>query len=76
MTPHHNTGARFVAQSNVKRLMIHRITSTGMGANSTSVRLRKGKATKWNVSLTRRYVFLGSGWEVDVPLQPRNVMTK
>jgi len=45
LTPHHSTGARFVAQSKVKRLMIHMMTSTGMGANSTSVRLRKGRAT-------------------------------
>jgi hypothetical protein len=43
-TPHHRTGARLVAQSKVNRLMNQRITSTGMGARRTSVRLRKGRA--------------------------------
>ena len=51
MTPHHSTGARFVAQSNVKRLISHMTTSTGIGASNTSVLLRKGKAKiSWSVN--------------------------
>ena len=44
LTPHHNTGAKFVAQSKVNRLMTHMMTNTGIGASRTSVRLRKGRA--------------------------------
>lgn len=44
LTPAQSTGARFVAQSNVKRLTSQMMTRTGIGANSTSVRLRKGIA--------------------------------
>lgn len=43
-TPHHRTGAKFVAQSKVNKLISQSTTSTGMGARSTSVRLRKGSA--------------------------------
>lgn len=43
-TPHHSTGARLVAQSKVNKLMNQRMTSTGIGARRTSVRLRKGRA--------------------------------
>lgn len=50
-TPHHSTGAKLVAQSNVKRLMTHRITSTGMGTKSTSVRLKNGRAKGRPVSM-------------------------
>lgn len=50
LTPHHNTGARLVAQSNVKRLISHITTSTGTGASSTSVLLRKGRAVINKVS--------------------------
>lgn len=50
MTPHHKTGARLVAQSNVNRLMTQRITRTGIGARRTSVRLRKGRAARSLVS--------------------------
>jgi hypothetical protein len=45
-TPHHKTGARLVAQSNVNRLMNHVLTSTGTGARRTSVLLRKGRALR------------------------------
>lgn len=44
LTPHHNTGARFVAQSNVNKLMNQIIPRTGIGARRTSVRLRNGRA--------------------------------
>lgn len=44
LTPHHSTGAKFVAQSNVKRLMSQRTARTGIGASRTSVRLRNGNA--------------------------------
>ena len=45
-TPHHNTGAKFVAQSNVNKLISHKTMRTGMGASRTSVRLRKGSAVE------------------------------
>ena len=44
LTPHHKTGARFVAQSKVNKLISQMMISTGIGARSTSVLLRKGKA--------------------------------
>jgi len=44
LTPHHSTGAKFVAQSKVNRLTSQTITRTGMGARRISVRARKGSA--------------------------------
>lgn len=44
VTPHHNTGAKLVAQSKVKRLINQITSSIGIGAKSTSVRLRNGNA--------------------------------
>lgn len=43
-TPHHKTGARLVAQSNVNRLISQMTASTGIGDNTISVLPRKGKA--------------------------------
>jgi len=59
VTPHHSTGARFVAQSKVKRLMSQITTRTGTGASRTSVLLRNGRAVvKRSVSVS----FLARNW--------------
>lgn len=54
LTPHHSTGARLVAQSNVNRLISHKMKSIGIGTNSTSVRLRKGRARMNDQSRVRQ----------------------
>lgn len=43
-TPHHITGAKLLAQSNVNKLMNHKTSNTGMGESRISVRLRNGNA--------------------------------
>ena len=45
-TPHQRTGAKWVAQSNVNKLMNHTTINTGTGESRTSVLLRKGSARK------------------------------